>query len=105
MIAEWIAVGVIVAIGIFLLQMEHHARKVKIIIVTLIGLLLYFSILGIFSSEDTDFTSPKSIINGVYLYMGWMGETASSLWNIGGDTVSLVGNAIKVNETEERPRR
>jgi hypothetical protein len=106
MIVEWIAIGVIVIIGLFFMQMEHHMRKYKVILIAIIGLVIYFSILGIFSSEEINFTSPKSVIGGVYLYIGWMGETASSLWGIGGDTVALVGNAIKVNNTEqERPRR
>ena len=109
MIVEWIAVAVIVAIGLFFMQMEHHVRKYKVIAVALIGLLIYFSVIGIFSSGEVDFASPKSIINGVYLYVGWMGQTASSLWEIGKDTSHMVGNAIKVNvnstEEEERPRR
>ena len=106
MIVEWIAVIIIAAIAIFFLQLEHHAKKYKIILIALIGLAIYFSILGVFSSEDIDFKSPKSIASGIYLYAGWMGETASNLWDIGGNTVSLVGNAIKVNNTEqERPRR
>ena len=106
MVAEWIAVAVIVVIGIFFLQMEHHMRKYKIIIIAIIGLVIYFSILGVFSSEDIDFKSPKSIVSGIYLYVGWLGQAASNLWDIGGDTVTMVGNVIKVNNTEqERPRR
>ena len=105
MIAQWIAIGIITIIGILLLQIEHHTRKYKVIAIVIIGALLYFSIIGIFSSEQTDFTSPKSIVSGVYLYAGWIGQTASSLWGIGTDTVHMVGNAIKVNNTEKEPKR
>jgi hypothetical protein len=101
MIPEIIAIIIIVVIGIFFLQMEHHARKFKIIIVALIGLLLYASLLGLFSTEKIDFKSPKSIVGGAYLYMGWIGKTASSLWDIGGSTVALVGNAIKINDSNQ----
>lgn len=106
MIAEWVVVGIIVIIGIIFMQMDHHMQKYKIIVIAIIGLVIYFSILGVFSLEEVDFTSPKSIVSGIYLYMGWMGQAASNLWDIGGDTVSLVGNVVKINGTEEeRPRR
>jgi len=48
-----------------------------------------------------DLKSPRGIIDGVYLYVGWIGHTTSSLWDIGTNTVSLVGNAIKMNNTEQ----
>jgi hypothetical protein len=99
MIGEWIAIGVIVIIGMLVLRLEHHARKYKIIVAVMIGLLLYFSVLAIFSSEQIDYTSPSGVISGVYLYAGWIGKTATSLWNIGTDTVHIVGNAIKINNT------
>ena len=101
MIIQWIAVGIIVIVGILVLQLEHHTRKYKIVAILIIGALLYFSILAIFSSEQIDFTSPKSIVSGVYLYVGWIGSTATSLWDIGVETTHMVGNAIKVNSTAE----
>jgi len=96
----WIAIIVLVFLGLFFIKMEHHAKKVKIIVVVLICALIYFSIVNIFSSEKVDLTSPKGIINGVYVYFGWIGTTIGNLWEIGGDTVHTVGNAIKLNNTE-----
>jgi len=98
----WIAVGVLVIVGLFLLKIEHHTRKYKVLGMILIGLIIYISVIGIFSSGQVDLTSPKGIVSGVYLYFGWIGQTASSLWDIGVDTTHMVGNAIKVNASEEK---
>ena len=105
MLVQWIIIAIIIAIGIWYIKMEHHSRKVAIIVMVIIGAMLYFSLMGIFKSEQVDTSSPKGIVNAVYVYFGWIGQTISSLWDIGTDTVALVGNAIKVNNTEDKPRR
>jgi hypothetical protein len=97
MIIEWAVIAIFVFLGLFYLKMEHHAHKVKILIIIIVGFVIYFSVVNHFSSEQVDTTSPRGIINGVYLYAGWVGQTTSSLWNIGTDTVVLVGNAIKID--------
>jgi multisubunit Na+/H+ antiporter MnhC subunit len=99
-IVIWVAIGLLVFIGLFLIKMEHHARKVKVIFIVLVGLLLYFSIVSIFSSEKVDLTSPKGVVNAVYVYFGWIGTTIGNLWDIGADTAHTVGNAIKINNTK-----
>ena len=104
---QWIIIGVFIIIGLWYLKMEHHTRKVKVIVIILIGALIYFSLMGVFSSEKVDLTSPSGVVNGVYVYFGWMGSTASALWDIGADTFRTVGNAIKINEgsdEEDKPR-
>ena len=98
---QWIIIGVFILIGLWYLKMEHHTRKVKVIIIAIIGVLIYFSLMGVFTSEKVDLTSPRGIVNGVYVYFGWMGQTMSSLWKIGEDTVRIVGNAIRINDNEE----
>ena len=100
MIIEWIIVAIFIFIGLAYIKFEHHANKIKILAIIIIGFIIYFSIVNHFSSDQVDVKSPKGIINGAYLYIGWIGQTASSLWNIGTDTVSLVGNAVKINNTE-----
>ena len=62
---------------------------------------VYFSMMGIFSSEKVDLTSPRGVVNAVYVYFGWMGQTVTSLWDIGADTVRTVGNSIKINDPGE----
>ena len=101
MIVQWVIIAVFILIGLWALKMEHHTRKVKIGVIALVALLIYFSMVGIFTSEKVSLTSPRGIVNAVYIYFGWMGQTAGDLWDIGTDTVTLVGNAIKINNTEE----
>ena len=101
MVIQWIIIGVFILVGFWYLKMEHHTRKAKVIAIVIIVALLYFSMMGIFSSEKVNMTSPRGIINGVYVYFGWMGQTVSNLWDIGADTVRTVGNAIKIGDSDE----
>jgi len=101
MIAQWIAVAVLIVIGFTYIKFEHHGQKIKIAVIIIVGAILYFSIIGHFNTQELDITSPRGIANSVYLYFGWIGNTASSLWDIGVDTTHMVGNAIKLNNTEQ----
>lgn len=100
MVIKWIIIGVLILIGFYYLKMEHHAHKLKIVVIIVLVALIYFSMMGIFTSEQVDITSPKGIVNAVYVYFGWIGQTASNLWDIGVDTTHMVGNAIKVNKDD-----
>ncbi|MBU2577085.1 MAG: hypothetical protein KKF50_05185 [Nanoarchaeota archaeon] len=102
MVIQWIVLGVLIILGLWYLKMEHHTRRVKIIVIVIIGILIYFSMVGIFSSEKVNLTSPRGVVNGVYVYFGWIGQTASNLWDVGTDTVRTVGNAIKINNNSEK---
>ena len=102
---QWIILGIFVLLGLVLLKMEHHLKLIKVIIITLVGLLIYISMMGIFSSGQVDITSPRGIVQATYIYFGWIGETTGKLWDIGKDTTSLIGNAIKVNNSDEDKSR
>jgi len=82
------------------MKMDHHARKIKVIAVVIIALLIYFSFMNIFSSNKVDLSSPKSIVQGIYYYFGWIGKTAGNLWDIGVSTTHTIGNAIKLNANQ-----
>lgn len=101
MVIEWVIIAIFVVLGLFFAKMEHHTQKIKIIIIIVVGFVLYFSIMGIFSSGEVSLDSPRGIVNAVYVYFGWMGETSAQLWDIGKDTVHLVGNAIKMEDSED----
>ncbi|NPE26845.1 hypothetical protein HNV12_02470 [Methanococcoides sp. SA1] len=105
MIGQWIAIAVLVFLGLTLLKVDHHTKKIKILTLLVIAAVIYFSIVGHFASEEIDLKSPRGIVNSVYLYFGWIGSTASQLWDIGVDTSHLVGNAIKVNSTEDKQKK
>lgn len=102
MVIEWVAVGILVFIALFVFKIEHHTRKYKVFAAVLVGLIIYLSIVGIFSSEKVDMSSPRGVVNAVYLYFGWLGETSVKLWDIGVETTNMVGNAIRVDEEEEK---
>jgi hypothetical protein len=97
---NWIILGVFILLAFLLFRVEHLGKRIKIVILVLIGLLIYFSIMNLFVTEEVDLTSPRGIANAVYLYFGWMGRAVSNLWDVGAETVSMVGNAIKFNMTE-----
>ena len=97
-----ILILVFILVAFLLLRVEHMGRKVKIIALVLIGLMLYFSVVSLFTAESTDLTSPKGVINAVYVYFGWLGETMVNLWDVGVETTGNVIEATKFNKTEER---
>ena len=101
MVIQWIIVGIFIIVGLWFLKLEHHTKKIKIILLAIIITIVYLSMMGIFSSEKVDLTSPRGVVNAVYVYFGWMGRTVTDLWDIGADTVQTVGNAIKVNDPRE----
>ena len=86
-------------IAFLVLRVEHIGRKVKIVAFILIGLLLYFSIMNILTTESIDLKSPRGVVNAVYLYFGWLGKTASSLWDVGKETSHMVGDVVNFNVT------
>lgn len=98
MIIESIVIGILAVIGLYFLKMEHHTRKIKIIAIALIALLFYVSATGMFNSNNVDITSPRGIVSGIYLYVGWLGESASSIWDIGIETTGRVIDAVRIED-------
>ena len=96
----YIALGVLILLALVLLNFEHHTRKIKIAIMVLLALLIYFSVVGVLNSDNVSLDSPKGVVGAVYYYFGWLGETFSNLWEIGGDTATAVGHVVKFNQTE-----
>ena len=102
MIIQWIIIAILILIAFIFLRMDHVTRKFKIATIIIVGFLLYFSMVSIFSSQEVDLTSPRGIVNGVYVYFGWIGRTATSLWDVGTETVHMVGNAIKTGNSTKK---
>lgn len=100
----WLIFVVFAIFLVFVIKSEHHLRKVKLAVILLVLLLIYFSIAIWSNSEAVDFSTPGGIMNAVYVYFGWVGETSAKLFGIGKDTVVAVGNVIKVNQTEDKKK-
>ncbi len=96
-----IAVGVLIVIGLILVSAEHHARKVKIAVVLVILMMIYFSVVAVLSSGNVNLSSPGGIVSGVYYYFGWLGSSIAQVWDIGKDSAIAVGNVIKMNNSEK----
>ena len=96
---KWIIIAIFAVLGFTLLKVEHHTRKIKVVILAILGIVLYFSLVGLLSSGDLTLSNPRGIVNAVYDYVGWIGHTGGELFDIGKDTVALVGDAVKVNVT------
>jgi len=105
MILQILIIVIFIIIGLMVVKADHQSRKVKIIVMIIIGFLIYFSVVNIFTSDQIDLKSPRGIVQATYVYFGWIGQSAANLWDVGVDTVHLVGNAIKFNNTEEQPQR
>ncbi len=98
---NWIILGLLLVIGSVVLKFEHHSKRVMLVIAIVFGLLLYFSVAAIFNSADADLSSPKGVVKAVYLWAGWVGNAVVDIFDVGKDAVVGIGNAIKVNISEE----
>ena len=96
-----VAVGILVILGLVLVNLEHHARKVKIAAVIIVLMMIYFSVVAVLGSGKVNLGSPGGIVSGVYYYFGWLGSSLSQLWDIGKDSAIAVGNVIKMNNSEK----
>jgi hypothetical protein len=100
MILKWAIVAILLLILLWYIKAGKHAKKIKIIIVILILLFGYYSIVTFFAPERAELKAVRGIINTANVYFEWVVQASANLWDIGTDTVHMVGNAIKTNETK-----
>ncbi len=96
----WILILICLALGFFIIRISHLEKKIKLIIFLLVCVVLYFSVTGLLATEKVDLTSPRGVVNAVYLYFEWLGGAVKDLWNIGVETTGKVINIVKFNRTE-----
>lgn len=101
----YVALAILLFLAIIVISIEHHWKKVQAAILVLVALLIYFSIVGIFSSDEVSLDSPKGIVGGIYYYFGWLGDSVGEIWDIGSDTATAVGNVVRFNQTETNDGR
>ena len=103
----WVTIIIILVllfVGFEVIKLEHHAKRLKVVLLIIVAILLYLSIIGMMRSEKVDLSSPSGLMNTAYVYFGWVGQTAVNLWDVGVETVHMVGNAIR-NKDDDGKRR
>lgn len=99
MIIWVIVIFVLVIIAFFYMKVEHQFRLAKVAILSAIVLLLGLSMFMMFNSGETDLSSPGAVIGSVYVYVGWLGKVAVSMFDIGGDATGRIIEAINVSNS------
>ena len=96
---EWIIIGVFVVLFFMFAKLGHTERRIRFLVILVIGLLIYFSMVGFLNQGSFDFSSPQTIIGSLGSYFSWLSSIFVDLWAIGGETVTTVGNVIRMNST------
>ena len=97
----WLIVAGVIIVALIWLEVEKKFKWVKILLLVVLIAVLYFSFVGVSKSQNLDFSSPRGVYMAFTSYISWIGETGKDLFTIGKDTVTLVGNTIKENRTDE----
>ena len=97
----WLIVAGVIIISLIWLEVEKKFKWIKILLLIVLVAVIYFSFVGVSKSQELDFSSPRGVYMAFTGYVSWIGDTAKDLFTIGKDTVTLVGNTIKENRTEE----
>lgn len=105
MVIQWIIIALIVLIGLKYLKVENYLQNAKLFVLIIIIALIYFSMMGVFSSDKIDLNSPRGVANAIYVYYGWIGQTVGNIWGIGSNTANLIGNAIRINNSDKDESR
>jgi len=96
-IAIWVVAVLLISIIAFAyIKLEHHLHLLKFGALVLIIFLMAVSIFATFTSDRVDLSSPTGIINGVYLYVGWLGGFIGDVWSIGVSTTGQIISAVNV---------
>ena len=101
----WIILGIFVLIALVYIKLSHQGKRVKLIVLVLLGILFYFSLLAFFSSEDVQLTSPQGIAKATTGFFVRIGETAGELWEIGKVTGKAVVKVIDFNQSRVDGRK
>jgi hypothetical protein len=96
-----IFIGVALLLVFIFLKIEHAGRLLKVFLLVVIGALIFFSLSSLIKSNAMDVDSPQGVIQVVTVYFKWMGNAITNLVDVSDEVISIVGNAIKVNWTEE----
>lgn len=92
-----IIILILVLIALKLIRFEHHLKAVRLVLLLVLGVLIYFSMLSFVNSGQFDYSSPKGVFNSIKSYLYWFKDTLVNIWNAGKDSVRTIGYAIRGN--------
>jgi hypothetical protein len=95
----WIIFGFFLICAYLFYRADHHLRFIRTLVILVIAILLFFSLKAVLSSDSVDLSSPTGVLNAIYFYVGWLGETTVELWEVGTQSFSLAGNVVKVDSS------
>ena len=95
----FLAAIVIFIIGAFIIRLSHFSKKIKLFIIIVIVLFLYFSISGTIVNENIKLNSFEGYSKAVSLFLGTIVSSIKSTMAIGKDSISFVGDVVKGNFT------
>lgn len=101
MVSQWIIIAGLVLVALLFFKIKTSTKLIKAILIILVGFAIYVSVMGVVSSNNINLHSPQGVINSVYVYFTWIGQTSSNLWNVGTKTVVMVGDAIRINNSRK----
>lgn len=94
-IGLWIVIVLLISLIAFAyIKLEHHFHLIKMGFIALIVILLGISIYSTFTSDKVDISTPGGIMEGIYLYVGWLGGFIKEMWGIGVETTGRVISAL-----------
>jgi len=97
---SWILIGFVVLIlAIIFIKFEHHTKRLKLILIIVLIAFIYFSASSVLHNSGVKVNSLEGAGKATSLYFSWLGNAATNVWHSGGEVKTIVGNAIKGNQT------
>jgi hypothetical protein len=85
-----------------LVKVEHAGKRVKLILLILIGAFLFFSMSSVLEKNSLEIDSVKNFGKAVSVYFSWLGNAAHQVWGIGNSIKDGIQDAVKSNQTKEQ---
>jgi hypothetical protein len=81
------------------MKVDHKAKRMKMIIILLLIVFIYFSVSSVIHQNNIDLSSPAGWYNTGALYFSWLGNIGTGIWNAAGDLKGVIGNVVKGNSS------
>ncbi len=85
---------VFILLSLLLFRLEHSGKRIKLIIIIILGLIIFFSFMKFYNSSEMDLKTPIGIVKTGIGYGKWVGHSVVNLWEAKDDIVKIVGDAV-----------